>query len=350
MLNNNTIANNQCNYTGTSATAAGLLVWSGSSVTGTNNILYGNSSQNNPNYSGNASLTYTCTTPNMGGVGNISSDPLFVNPTTGNFTLMSNSPCIDTGNPGAPLDPDGTPADMGYKYFDQNFTANITVTLTPVGMPIVIPANGGDFDFNIDIGNLENTAVGFSVWTTATLPSGGEYGPIINAALNLAGGVSVDRDRIQAVPATAPAGDYTYNAYVGFYPGVIWDEDHFDFSKSAVDNGGTGIFEWSNSGDCFGDEETVETPGILADFAIISAYPNPFNPETTISFTLNEETRMKLSVYDVQGREIALLEDGFRNAGTHERGFHAEGLPSGVYFARLQAGSNIYTTKLLLVK
>ncbi|MBC8277210.1 MAG: hypothetical protein H8E46_03200, partial [FCB group bacterium] len=183
-----------CTYGGGSATAAGLLVYSGSSASGTNNIMFGNESQNNANYAGNANMTYTCTTPNMGGTGNLNSDPLFANPAAGNFTLMSNSPCIDAGNPTTPLDPDGTSADMGYQFFDQNFTANLSAALTPVGMPIVIPANGGSFDFNIEVGNLEAGPVSFSVWTTVTLPSGSEFGPIINAPVTLPGNTTAGRD------------------------------------------------------------------------------------------------------------------------------------------------------------
>ena len=55
------------------------------------------------------------------GEGNIDSDPLFVDPENGDFTLQSNSPCIDAGDPGSEYDPDGTIADMGAYYFHQTF-------------------------------------------------------------------------------------------------------------------------------------------------------------------------------------------------------------------------------------
>ena len=53
------------------------------------------------------------------GSGNIDADPLFVDPVNGDFHLQAGSPCIDTGDPSSPLDPDGTRADMGAYYFDQ---------------------------------------------------------------------------------------------------------------------------------------------------------------------------------------------------------------------------------------
>ena len=326
------------------------MVYSGSSVSGTNNIIYGNISANNANYAGNASLTYTCSTPAPAGTGNIGFDPLFVNPAAGNFNLMSNSPCIDTGNPSLPLDPDGTQADMGYMFFDQNFSANLATNLTPVGMPIVIPANGGTIEFNIEVQNLESYPVGFSVWTNVTLPSGGVTAPLINAAVTLPGNITADRDRTQDIPAVAPAGDYVYNSYVGLYPTLILGEDHFNFSKSADDNWGPYIHDWSNTGESFGEIEIAADTKIVSSYTMISAFPNPFNPETTIAFTLAQDVRVNLAVFDIQGREIALLEDGFMNAGNHQRGFKAENLPSGVYFARLSAGGEIHTQKLLLVK
>ena len=66
----------------------------------------------------------------------------------------------------------------------------------------------------------------------ATLPNGNEYGPIIHVQdVTFNAGQSINRDRMQYVPANAPSGNYTYDAYVGFYPSIIWNEDHFEFVK-----------------------------------------------------------------------------------------------------------------------
>lgn len=82
----------------------------------------------------------------------------------------------------------------------------------------------------------------------------------------------------------------------------------------------------------------------------VSNFPNPFNPETHLSFTLPEASKVSLIVYDISGREVARLINGFQSAGFHEVTFNAPDLPSGVYFARLTAGTFQQTQKLLLVK
>ena len=89
---------------------------------------------------------------------------------------------------------------------------------------------------------------------------------------------------------------------------------------------------------------------ILNSFTLHTAYPNPFNPSTAISFELRAASLVELIVYDVMGREVALLEDGYLNAGRHEVTFNGSELASGVYFACLTTGNFQQTQKLLLIK
>lgn len=79
-------------------------------------------------------------------------------------------------------------------------------------------------------------------------------------------------------------------------------------------------------------------------------YPNPFNPTTTISFTLQENSYVKLTVYDRLGREVKTLIDENRNAGTHTTEFNASGLPSGIYFYRIKTDSRTEVRKMILAK
>jgi hypothetical protein len=79
-------------------------------------------------------------------------------------------------------------------------------------------------------------------------------------------------------------------------------------------------------------------------------YPNPFNPTTMISFDIPKADNVKLVVYDVLGREVALLVNQFRQAGTYDVQFDGSTLSSGVYFYRLETGSFTQTKKMLLVK
>jgi hypothetical protein len=77
-------------------------------------------------------------------------------------------------------------------------------------------------------------------------------------------------------------------------------------------------------------------------------YPNPFNPTTVISFRVHESGWVRLAVYDVLGREIVVLVDGVRPAGAHAIIWNATGLPSGVYYSRMDHNDRSSTRPLIL--
>lgn len=79
-------------------------------------------------------------------------------------------------------------------------------------------------------------------------------------------------------------------------------------------------------------------------------YPNPFNPSTTIAFELPGEKRVRLAVYDLLGREIAVLVEEIRPAGRYEVNWDAAQLSSGVYMYRLEAGEKTLTRRMTLAK
>jgi hypothetical protein len=135
----------------------------------------------------------------------------------------------------------------------------------------------------------------------------------------------------------------------GVFPGTVWNEASFTFLKQAR---GEGIFDpaqltvsgWNL------DEHPVDSKESPTDFTLMSAYPNPFNPTTTLSFTLPEAGKVSLTVYDVFGREVARLVDGCYQAGCHRATFSGDGFPSGVYFANLITTERTLTEKMLLLK
>jgi hypothetical protein len=112
--------------------------------------------------------------------------------------------------------------------------ANVSLTLLPVNPPIIIPANGGSFQYSLTVSNGEALPLSCNVWITITLPNGSTYGPVLNAPVLLPVG-NVNRVRTQVVPANAPAGTYAYNAYVGIYFSTVWDSAYFNFTKEADD-------------------------------------------------------------------------------------------------------------------
>jgi aminopeptidase N len=79
-------------------------------------------------------------------------------------------------------------------------------------------------------------------------------------------------------------------------------------------------------------------------------YPNPFNPATTIAYTLPARVHVKLEIYDVLGRKIVTLADGFQDPGQHTAVFDASSLASGTYLYRLEAGTFQADRKMTLVK
>ena len=85
-------------------------------------------------------------------------------------------------------------------------------------------------------------------------------------------------------------------------------------------------------------------------FVLEKNYPNPFNPSTTIRYSLPQATNVKLMVYDMIGREITVLVNTKQNAGNHSVVWDAQDLPSGLYVCRLEAGSVVQNRKMLLLK
>jgi hypothetical protein len=85
-------------------------------------------------------------------------------------------------------------------------------------------------------------------------------------------------------------------------------------------------------------------------FALDQNYPNPFNPSTEISFTLAKSAKVKLAVYNLLGKEVAVLVNGMRNAGSQTVTFDAKSLSSGVYFYKLETGSSVLAKKMMLLK
>jgi len=88
----------------------------------------------------------------------------------------------------------------------------------------------------------------------------------------------------------------------------------------------------------------------ISTFHLYPPYPNPFNPTTTLSFEIQEQGDISLIVYDISGRQVAVLVDDFVSSGKHEAVFDGANLSSGIYFARLQSKGFTAVQKLLLLK
>ena len=93
-----------------------------------------------------------------------------------------------------------------------------------------------------------------------------------------------------------------------------------------------------------------EEAGVPKELSLGSNYPNPFNPRTVIPYAVAERSTVRIAVYDVLGREVAVLVDGAVSAGRYEVVWDASRLPTGVYVVRLRAGSVVKTQRVTLMK
>lgn len=265
------------------------------------------------------------------GTGEISSDALFYggNPfdyhlTWENFPIVdpTMSPCIDSGDPSLPMDPDDTIADMGCFFFNQE-TFNISLELAPLNPPIIIPFGGGSFDYTIAIQNNESFAVDFDIWIKIVEYNRLVVGPLHSIMPALG---SVEREKTQSVPGNViPPGTYTFELCVGSYPQPIWTSASFPVTISGT------------------ADESLSVSSLTAS-------PNPFNPETTLYLAIDDEGEISLKIYDILGRESAVIVDDYFLPGEYEFKFDGSNLSSGIYFARMMSEKGAKTIKLMILE
>jgi hypothetical protein len=90
--------------------------------------------------------------------------------------------------------------------------------------------------------------------------------------------------------------------------------------------------------------------GVAKEFSLSQNYPNPFNPNTKINFSIPKGDYVSLRVFDMLGREVAVLVNGQLTAGEYEADFNAKGLSSGMYYYSLRSGEYVNVKKMVLVK
>ena len=104
-------------------------------------------------------------------------------------------------------------------------------------------------------------------------------------------------------------------------------------------------------GEMLNNLDVKETQVNLPDiFYLHENYPNPFNASTTIEYDLKENGDIKLSVFDLSGREIDVIRENYQIIGTHTVAWETSDVPSGVYFFRLSSGKFVQTRKAVLLK
>lgn len=130
---------------------------------------------------------------------------------------------------------------------------------------------------------------------------------------------------------------------------VAFDQKGFVYSQSYF---GWTVEKWKYTGTLPTIATSVErmSGSIPESFALMQNYPNPFNPSTVVEFSIIESGHVSLRVFDLLGREVALLVDEFKSPGTYRVTFDAEKLTGGTYFYSLRAGNSGVTRKMMMVK
>ena len=128
---------------------------------------------------------------------------------------------------------------------------------------------------------------------------------------------------------------------VGQNLGILFDNVSDSASWIGIDN-----VRLNNSNANVAVDRMNESRG----FALSQNFPNPFNPDTNIHYNLESTGRVRLSVFDTMGREVAVLVNELQNSGDHHAVFTGAGLESGLYFYRLQNEKHTITRKMMLLK
>ena len=159
----------------------------------------------------------------------------------------------------------------------------------------------------------------------------------------------------------------TYDSYSLFLSednGISWEEFYSDSNRifvSAPFNSqrvnyfvsGNKIYSWSLNDDIIDvlelENKLLEAP---ASITLHQNFSNPFNPNTIISYDLETSSYIKLAIFDVLGRQVALLEDGFKPSGNYSTTFDASSLSSGIYYYMLKTvdSEQYIVRKMTLIK
>ncbi len=228
---------------------------------------------------------------------------------------------------------------------------DMSVALTYLsGSPV--PSGGGYVTFDVSLQNNGSSPVNFDLWIEIppqiTPPS------VPNRNLTFPAGHSLYRPGMPwPIPASWPAGNYEMIWNVGnLSTSTVWATDSFPFEKSATDDG-SGYALWEIEGDpldqLFENADTGEE-SIVSDFALLGVYPNPFNPTATLRYGIPEAGFVSLKIFDLLGREVATLTDGYRDTGSHLVSWDASDMASGIYLYVLRAGGNTLGGKMVLMK
>jgi hypothetical protein len=196
----------------------------------------------------------------------------------------------------------------------------------------VTTSSPGSFQITYQACNNSGSSQTGDIFFTA-----GPYSGIIQSGTLANGQCTPNLNHTQQVPAGVPAGNYNYVVRMGQFPNTTVASDVVAVTVTAP-----------RTGQSAEASAPLVWPSASAVTSGVSVSPNPFAGRTTVSFEVAAAGAARLSVYDVLGREVAVLVDGHVEAGSHSATFDGRGLASGTYVYRLVVGSEVQTGRITL--
>jgi hypothetical protein len=218
-------------------------------------------------------------------------------------------------------------------------------TLTADASPEVV-TYGDEITITITVSNNTTTPVSADLWLVATRAgSAGSFVERIGAgavpANTTATRVFVHTVRYAYGGYVLTPDDYTVRVNAGnFNTNTVHASDAFDVTVTADES----VTERADGAAATG----AASPS--AAVAAVTVSPNPVRKKATVTFALTAPSQVHLALYDVLGREVAVLVDGEREAGRHDVALDGARLPAGTYLVRLEAGGEVQTQRLTLVR
>ena len=139
---------------------------------------------------------------------------------------------------------------------------------------------------------------------------------------------------------------------------TVLEGTSIDFIAYPTSLGCDDMPQYCIEGDTLNFSIEISSPTGIADeskpvsdtFALHPNFPNPFNPSTTLQFSIPERSHVTLKIYDVMGRDIFTLVDQKLSSGTHSSQWDGSNHPSGIYFLQLENLGETHRQKIILMK
>ncbi len=222
----------------------------------------------------------------------------------------------------------------------------VVVDIYPNGTP-VIPFGGGYFYYHVMMHNQSQLSGQVNVTIQYELPTGQAF-TAAAANINLNGGQTINVDREQYVSQNFPTGYFWYVITVRYGQLTLCSDVIAVEKLGSVVDGAMPEFVYDEAVSEIADMgATVNLPD---EFGLGNAYPNPFNPTTTLNLALPMAGQVKVAVFNTLGRQVAILNNGVLDAGNHTLSFDGSHLASGVYFIQATAGAETAIQKVTLMK